>query len=101
MSRPPQQLDMHRASRVNAEAWLIYRLGKLAKHIEDGVTTPEIRRDRLRALLIRERLEMAIAGRGEGGKPETFARVFERIFGEPLITEEMRAEAARLRSGER
>lgn len=99
--RPAQQRldEAHGTGKANAEAWLIWRLGQLGERIEEGATDYAIRAERVRKVILHARLEAAIAGGTRKGKPETFAQVFERVYGEPLITEAMSAAAKKLRSG--
>jgi hypothetical protein len=94
---------------MDAEAWLRRRLtdhGALEglpdlKHqvieVTAGVTTTAARAERMRQVILRHNLEAVVAGGTRKGKPETYADCFERIYGELLITDAMRAAAAELR----
>ncbi len=79
---------------LTAEAWLIRRLGNHGRHVEDGVTDVAIRRERIRAALLEGGLEVVVVGRGASGKPETYAQVFGRLYGEPLERPVQRGDAA-------
>lgn len=93
---------------MDAEAWLRQRLtdhGALEnvpglKHqvrdVTMGVTTIAMRAERLRQVIVRHGLSAVVAGGSRKGKPETYAELFERIYGEPLITEAMRDPRAAL-----
>jgi len=67
---------------VEVEAWLLQRMS--APTLFDGVTTAEQRRERVREFLTERHLDLAIAGGGQRGKPETWSALFERVYGEPL-----------------
>ena len=71
---------------VTAELWLAYRL-RLPLNWAAGVTTFEMRRDRIRYEIIDRNLADAIAGNAKG-RPETWAQVFERIYRQPLQPKE-------------
>jgi hypothetical protein len=65
---------------LNAEAWLVKRLGEHGAKVFDGDTTPEIRRQRIREVIIEQQLPSVVIGRS-AGRPETYRQVFERIYG--------------------
>ena len=67
---------------AHVEAWIIRRLGEPG--LFAGVTTADERRERVRALIERRQLRLAIAGRNPQGKPETWAALFARVYGRPL-----------------
>lgn len=67
---------------TQVEAWIMRRLS--APALFDGITTPYERRDRVRQCLVNRGLEMAIAGRREGGECETWSQLFMRVYGESL-----------------
>jgi hypothetical protein len=69
---------------LNDEAWLAKMLGKPVE-VFDGLTTPEIRRDRVRAAIISSGCQDKTAARTRSGRPLTFAKVFKRIYHEPLV----------------
>lgn len=65
------------------ELWLGARLERHGVSVFAGDTTVEQRRDRVRAAILEHGLETVIAG-SRDRKPETYAQVFERLYGEPL-----------------
>lgn len=69
-------------ARDHGELWLAHRLGQFG-HVFGGVTDPAIRKQRIREAIREGAHETNIAGRRDG-KPETFAEIFERIYGESL-----------------
>jgi hypothetical protein len=93
---------------MDAEAWLRQRLtdhGALervpdlkhrVREVTAGATTTAERAERMRQVILHHSLEAIIAGR-RGNKTETYADLFERIYGEPLITAAMRDAATELR----
>ena len=94
---------------LDAEAWLRQRLTEhgalervpdLKHQVRDvtaGITTIALRAERMRQVIVRHSLAAVVAGGSRKGKPETYADLFERIYGEPLITEAMRDPRAALR----
>lgn len=68
---------------LDREMWLARRLGDFGA-IFAGTTDRAIRQARTREAILELNLEHAICGRGPGGKPETFAEVYQRLFGAPL-----------------
>lgn len=63
------------------EAWIAGRL-----HLSDlfaGVTTREIRRDRLKVVLLERGLTESIAGKFDG-KPISWRALFARLYGEEI-----------------
>jgi len=48
----------------------------------DGITDREIRKRRIREAIVARNLGGTIMGKNAAGKDETFARAFERHFGE-------------------
>lgn len=107
--RSPVQGKLEGASLLDAEAWLRQRLidhGALErvpdlKHqmreVTQGITTTAMRAERMRQVIVQHGLGVVIAGGSRKGKPETYAELFERIYGEPLITPEMRNPRSALR----
>jgi hypothetical protein len=71
---------------LDAEMWFVKRLRELGRNVFSGDTTPEIRKERIREAIIEGNLDLAIIGKGRGGKPETFEDCFVRLFNEPLFT---------------
>lgn len=67
---------------VQVESRIAYRLREPT--LFDGITTAEERRERVRQLIERRQLHMAIAGRSPSGKTETWAELFARVYGEPV-----------------
>lgn len=74
------KLSQHRKD-AELEAWICLRL-KL-RDLFAGVTTTEIRRDRLKVTLLERKLTESIAGRFEG-KSITWRALFERLYHVPL-----------------
>lgn len=69
---------------TDADVWFANRFGRRGfAEVFAGVTTPEERRDRIRALIVREGLGPVIAGSSQG-RPVTYSEAFERAFKEPL-----------------
>lgn len=106
--RKPIQGKLTGFDLMDAEAWLrqrltdhgaLERMPDLKRQVRDvtaGVTTTAERAQRMRELILRHNLASVIAGR-RGPKTETYADLFERIYGEKLVTDEMREAAAELR----
>jgi hypothetical protein len=70
----------------DAELYFARRLAEHRCRAFEGVTTPEITRERIRAAILEAKLDQGIIGRNSlTKKPETYAQCFERHFGEPLI----------------
>lgn len=67
---------------LDAEMWLAQRIRQQIVGIFDGETEPGVRRERARAAIKNNGLETVVAGH-KNGKPETYAEVFSRIYGEP------------------
>lgn len=61
------------------EAWLAKKLG-LRHRLFEGVTTPEIRRERVRAAILEQGLADVVAGGESRGRPETWRALFRRLF---------------------
>lgn len=74
------RLSQHRKE-AELEAWISARL-KL-RDLFCGVTTTEIRRDRLKVTLLERGLTESVAGRFEG-KSITWRALFERLYHVPL-----------------
>lgn len=68
---------------LDHERWLAKRLGEHGAGIFTGLTDRDVRRERIRAAIVEHGLEAVIVGRHEG-RPETYAQVFERLYGTPL-----------------
>lgn len=68
---------------LEAEAWLGERLKQLGCDLyADGAVFTHFR-DRVRQVILVNRLECVIVGRHDG-KPESYAQTFQRLYGEPL-----------------
>ena len=63
------------------EAWICARLKR--PDLFSGVTTREVRRDRLKALLLERELTESIAGRRDG-KAITWRALYRTLYGEEL-----------------
>lgn len=66
------------------ELWLVKRLKELGRHIHDGITDADERRERIRYAILEGKLDCTIIGKNTAGKTETFAKAFERFYTEPL-----------------
>lgn len=81
-------MSAQRSPEGTAERWLADRLWNNGRDVNAnlfaGRTTPEIRRDRIRARIIELGWQQRRAGYA-GDEPETFAEVFERLYGVPLL----------------
>ena len=77
---PLPAISKHRQD-AELEAWICERL-KL-RDLFAGVTSTEIRRDRLKVVLLERGLTESIAG-ARGGKPVTWRALFEQLYGEQL-----------------
>jgi hypothetical protein len=65
------------------EAWMARKLG-MPMSWAGGVTTREERRERIRAEIIEQDREYAIAGKRTGQSPETWGQLFQRVYGQPV-----------------
>jgi hypothetical protein len=87
------------SGKARAEGWLIGRLGpggpgSASDRIYAGVTDYAIRAKRVRSILLRQpELALQVIGGKARGQPETFADVFERVYGEPLVKRSTKAAA--------
>jgi hypothetical protein len=66
------------------EHYIVRRLHEHGADIYSGVTDPEIRKARIRAAIVNNRLEYAVVGKNLAGKTETWADLFKRVFNEQL-----------------
>ena len=66
---------------LEQEAWIVRALRNPALFC--GITTAEIRKQRLRSYLVDNNLADKRAGH-RNGQPESWSEVFERLFLEPL-----------------
>jgi hypothetical protein len=69
----------------DAEMFFVKRLGDHGRHVHDGITDRDERRERIRYAIIDGKLDCAIIGKHPSGKAETYAQAFERYYTEPLI----------------
>lgn len=77
---PIPTLSKHRKD-AEAEAWICTRLN--LRDLFAGVTSTETRRDRLKVVLLERGLTESIAGRMDG-KPVTWRKLFEQLYGVKL-----------------
>lgn len=75
------QADEH-FKRFDAEAYLIGRLGN-PRHITDGKTDYASRKPLIAAEILRRELHNTPI---EEGRPETYAQVYQRLYGESLTS---------------
>jgi hypothetical protein len=68
----------------DVEAHFAKRLADHGKRVFEGATDPQLRKERIRQAIIESRMDCTVIGRNAAGKPETYAQLFERHFGEPL-----------------
>lgn len=69
---------------LHDELWLCNRLKDHGgKHVHDGDTSYEIRRERVRAIITGNGWGEPIVG-SKAGKPVTYREAFARVYGEPL-----------------
>lgn len=77
------------AATLDQECWFAKRLREHgAGWILAGDTTAAVRRERVRAAILKHRLEPVIIGRGRDGKPMTYEQAFERLYGQSLHVEQ-------------
>jgi hypothetical protein len=69
---------------LDAETWLIKRLGEHGAAVFDGVTDREHRAYRVRKAILAHNLRAVIVGRGKDGKSKTYAQAFEVVYGQKL-----------------
>ncbi len=69
--------------RPSAEHWMARKLG-LPLDWDGGTTSGEQRREAIRESILRRCLNYATAGRNPQGQSETWAELFERLYGAPL-----------------
>ncbi len=67
------------------EIWLAQRLERHGVAVLAGITTSNDRRERIRTAILEHCLSAVIAG-SRARKPETYAQLFERLYGEPLVS---------------
>lgn len=69
----------------DVEMFFVRRLKEHGKRCFEGVTWPEITKERIRQAIIDSKVDCGIIGRAPNGKPETYAQSFERFYQEPLV----------------
>lgn len=69
---------------LDNEMWLANRIRAHGIFIFEGVTTPEIRKQRMRDAINKIGSEVVV-GRGKDRKPVSYARAFEHLYGESLV----------------
>jgi hypothetical protein len=67
---------------VFVEAWIAHRMGR--RDLFCGVTTPDDRREILRRAITETGLADRPVGMRRDGTQETWAQMFERLYGCPL-----------------
>lgn len=70
--------------KLDREIWLATRLRQHGVKVFDGVTDPEVRRERFRESILEAGISEVVVGRGKDGKPENYGTLFERLYGQPL-----------------
>jgi hypothetical protein len=83
-------------AQFDAETFIASRLRDHGMGIFLGTTDSAVRKERTRQAIIAGKLDCTIVGRNTAGKAETYAALFERIYGEPL---EPTAKKQRVKSG--
>jgi hypothetical protein len=71
------------ADKLVIEAWMARKLG-LPLSWDGGVTTREERRERIRAAILEQQREGAVAGRRHGQPCETWAQLFLRVYSQSI-----------------
>lgn len=74
---------------IATETWIARRLRR--PDLFAGVTTPDDRRERVRAAILEGRMAEAIAGKRTGQSAETWRELFGRIYGQALEIERLTA----------
>jgi hypothetical protein len=77
---PIATISQHRRA-AELEAWVCKRLA--LRDLFSGVTTSEIRRDRLKVVLLQRELTEAVAGKFQG-KAIKWRELFTQLYGESL-----------------
>jgi hypothetical protein len=72
------------SQQLEREQYLIGRLGQHGANVDAGVTTPQIRMERMREA-IAEVGPGIVIGRGKDRKPITYAQVFQQIYNQPYL----------------
>lgn len=78
---PPIPTRSQHRRDTEREAWICERLR--LRDLFAGVTTIEVRRDRLKVVLLERGLTESIAGR-MSGKPITWRQLFKELYGEEI-----------------
>lgn len=88
---PPSQPKRSPATQeLLSELWMAKRLGQHGAHIQTGLTTPDIRRERMRAA-IQQVGPQVIAGRDSSGKSLSYCEAFEKLYRVPFASVEVAA----------
>jgi hypothetical protein len=74
---------MPRGPTIATEVWISRRL--LRPDLFAGVTDQAERRERVRRVILDGDMAEAIAGKRRDAAYETWAELFERVYGEPLV----------------
>jgi len=71
--------------KIDHEIWLLERIREHGGRLDafDGDSDVPERCRRMRAAILASSLQAVVAG-NRGGKTETYAQAFERLYGEPL-----------------
>lgn len=79
---------------LDAEIYLAKRLLQHGVDIFAGATDAQSRKELIRAAIIEHELDSTLVGRNpKTRKVETYAQVFERLYGEPLMKNQKRKQA--------
>jgi hypothetical protein len=74
---------MPAAPTIATEVWISRRLRR--PDLFAGVTDPDARRERVRRVILDGEMAEAVAGKRKDAACETWAELFERVYGEPLV----------------
>lgn len=72
---------------IATESWIARRLRR--PDLFAGLTTPDERRERVRAAILDGRMAEAIAGKRAGQPAETWRELFARVYGQAVEREEV------------
>lgn len=72
---------VHSLDYAYAERNFLKKFGDAGRCITQGVTTPDIRRDRMREFIVASNLTDADMWRTADGASETYREAWERLFG--------------------
>lgn len=71
------------ADKLVIEIWMARKLG-MPLCWDAGITTNEDRRERIRAAILQQQRQGSIAGRQAGQPCETWAQLFQRVYGQSI-----------------